>query len=124
MNIQAFEEKVTYLFPALAEEFLAESHSGIRMEVFARFTRLAISSRDTAALTHLFAFAGEALELADLPLRRLLLCHYLTHIHFAGIQPGESLELQALMPENLQRDWTEMNTIIDQVEETEQGGHL
>ena len=124
MNIPAFEENVTHLFPALAADFLAESHSGIRMEVFARFTRAAISARDTATLTHLFAFADKALVQADLPLRRLLLCHYLTHIHFAGIPPGESQKLQALMPDNLQRDWTEMNSLIDQVEEAEQGGHL
>lgn len=124
MDIQAFEAAVTQRFPGLADDFQAEPHVGIRMEIFARHTCKTITARDRESLVPLLTFAGMVLEQATLPLRRVLLCHYLTHIHFTGLQPDESLAFQQLMPENLRREWIEMNAIIDRVEAAEQGGHL
>jgi hypothetical protein len=124
MDVQAFEAAVTQHFPGLADDFQAEPHVGIRMEIFARYTCNAITARDRESLAPLFTFAGMVLEQATLPLRRILLCHYLTHVHFTGLPPDESLAFQQLMPENLQREWLEMNAIIDRVEAAEQGGHL
>jgi hypothetical protein len=124
MDIQAFEAAVTQRFPGLADDFQAEPHVGIRMEIFARHTCKTITARDRESLVPLLTFAGMVLEQATLPLRRVLLCHYLTHIHFTGLPSDESLAFQQLMPENLRREWIEMNAIIDRVEAAEQGGHL
>ena len=123
MDVQAFEAAVTQRFPGLADDFQAEPHAGIRMEIFARHTCKAITARDRESLAPLFTFAGMVLEQATLPLRRVLLCHYLTHVHFTGLPPAESLAFQQLMPENLRREWIEMNALIDRVEAAEQGGH-